>query len=99
MYFQPVFTNEKPTTVIFRKYMPENNVIAIFPYEKEGPRLCMCYQHIGQHGAASGPGVVEDTKPATPEEYEDLKNELIEIGYKLEIKKRIDYGRYYQATK
>lgn len=90
--------NTEPTTVIFRKYK-EGDIIALFPYEKEGPHLCTCYQHTGQHGAADGPGVVGDTKPATPEEYADLKKELEGIGYVLDVRKRINYNKYLKSNK
>lgn len=98
-YFCDEIQKYLPTTVIFRKYTPENEVLALFPYEHAGGRFCTCYQHIGQHGACDGPGVVGDTVPATPEEYADLKNELEGLGYVLDIKKRINHRKYAEANK
>lgn len=77
------------TTVMFRKFR-EGDVVAMFPeiqadMSKEN---CQSYQHIGQHGAASYQ-LVNDTRLATPEEYADLKLELEQIGYNLDIRQRI----------
>lgn len=36
-------------------------------------------------------GVIQSTKPAKPEEYADLKQELESIGYELETVKRYQY--------
>ena len=77
------------TKVIFRIW-PDGDVIALFPelpfsYD---PRSCMSYMHIGQHGEASA-SLSDRTKPATPEQYKDLFNELENaIGYNLQIIKK-----------
>lgn len=77
--------------VIFRVY-PNGDVIALFPeiaVDTIGYN-CQSYMHVGQHGAAS-PSLVDDTKPATPKEYEPLKKELEKAGYDLEVIKRFRY--------
>ena len=77
------------TKVIFRKF-PEGDIIALFP-EIPGsmnPIECLCYQHIGQHGSANTL-LIYDTKPATAEEFQSLYNEISNIGYDLQICKRI----------
>ncbi len=82
------------TKVVFRKFYKErdlscgDNVIALFPEEKDFRGLINSYMHIGQHGPAHV-FITNWTKLATPEEYQDLKEELISIGYDLEIRKRI----------
>jgi hypothetical protein len=71
------------TPVIFRKWKKENNaIIALFPTEPGDSNLytCMSYMHIGQHGAANL-DIIYNTVPAQPEEYQDLLEELINIGY------------------
>ena len=88
------------TIVVFRKFKNEpqkGEVIALFP---EIPfshlstyQSCVSYMHTGQHGAASYTGVIENSKPATPADYEDLKNELEDIGYNLSIKKKYTFKR------
>ena len=78
--------NEK-TLTIFRKYK-DSDIIALFPNEKHNDMLCMSYMHIGQHGGADYHGTISITRPATPEEYHDLKVELESIGYTLKIRKK-----------
>lgn len=85
------------TVVIFRKFK-EGDIIALFP-ENTGtldPNTCDSYQHIGQHGAADV-GIIYDTKLATPEEYADLLEELISIGYNPVIYKK--YTRKMQERR
>ncbi len=80
------------TPVIFRRFPKEyvrnavtgkhewigGDVVAIFPTLPGGqsPSECTSYQHVGQHGACDGRGLVYRTHKATPEEYADLKAEL-----------------------
>jgi hypothetical protein len=85
--------------VIFRKWL-NNKVLALFPedpVDKEG-RYCFCYEPIGEPeskyygllvGAEDYTTCIRRTKPATPEEYGDLKARLERVGYKLRLKKRI----------
>lgn len=81
---------EEKTVVLFRKY-PEGDILAIFP-EIPSDRWgyeCMVYQHLGQHGGGDVRGMMQATKPAKPSEYKDLKRELEQIGYDLEVRERI----------
>jgi hypothetical protein len=84
------------TIVIFRKFKNGNKeVIALFP-EIAGtllPETCSSYMHIGQHGGAMA-DLTDITRPATPEEYAELKEELESIGYNLTVKKKNIY-KYY----
>lgn len=80
--------------VVFRKYK-EGDIIALFPEYYNGYNnrlynrdLVMSYMHIGQHSEASYSGVVATTVPAIQAEYNDLLQELISIGYELEVRKR-----------
>ena len=53
---------------------------------------CQSYMHVGQHGAANPMIVLKQTKPATPDEYAVLQDELERvIGYDLKIIKRFRY--------
>ncbi len=75
--------------VIFHKWKT-GCVIALFPataYNTD-PTLCLSYEHIGQHGAADGRGIIAKTTPASPEEYRDLKAELESMGYNLKVYQR-----------
>lgn len=77
------------TVVVFRKW-GNGDIIALFPFEREASTsfACLSYEHIGQHGGADYPGVVRETRPASPAEYAELKAELERIGYVLEIRQR-----------
>ena len=83
------------TKVIFRVDERDKGfeVLAVFP-EMAGDmnpyRTCTCYAHIGQHSSCDV-FVVDWTRPAKPEEYEDLKQELESLGYNLKIVKRMTY--------
>lgn len=70
------------TQVIFRKYVSENEIIALFPNEIANSNGdCSSYMHNGQHGHADYKLVIENTTAATKEEYTPLYNELVAIGY------------------
>ena len=71
------------TPVIFRKDIQDGDIVAFFPSlpGDHTPFTCLCYAHIGQHGVAHKDYYAQKTKPATPDEYKDLLDELISIGY------------------
>ena len=65
---------------IFRKFK-NGKIIALFP-EIQGNRYeVLSYMSLGQHAGADYSGVIKVTKPATPEEYAPLLQELKAIGY------------------
>jgi len=96
--------SEPITKVLFRWW--KKSVIAIF-IEEPGTInhvTCDSYQHVGQHGACD-PSIINNSRPATEEEYTDLKRELESYPhyYNLRILKRspngaIDETRTTQAT-
>lgn len=76
------------TKVVFRKFK-DGQVVALFPkliWNNAGD--IASYMHVGQHAGANR-CIVNDTKPATRQEYEELYKELKSIGYDLEIGKRL----------
>lgn len=81
--------NEPVTKVMFlvNERDPEDpDLFAYFPeenHDREG-KFKTAYSHIGQHSSAS-PDYAAESRPATPEEYADLKAELEGIGYNLEV--------------
>jgi len=79
------------TAVVFRTFRGDNSVIALFPYEPgtNDPYTMMSYQHIGQHGASDMGLVSVYSRASKPDEIRPLRDELIRIGYKLKIMKRI----------
>ncbi len=51
------------------------------------------YSHIGQHSALS-PEYLRDTAPAREDEYRELLDELVSIGYNPKIRRRVNWGEY-----
>ena len=78
---------EQPETVVFRKFR-NGEILALFPNDVDPRGYCNSYQRVGQHGDADYSGCIAITKPATPDEYAGLKEELESIGYVLKIRKR-----------
>ena len=83
------------TKVVFRVWKGQHGsgVIALFPEIDEGSGYCSSYEHVGQHSGADYSRVISSTRPASPVEYEALRQELESIGYGLEIRSRRYYGR------
>ena len=79
--------------VIFRKFkigedFDKEEIIAVFPeedYFHYPSSTKMSYMHVGQHSACELSHIKDVTVPATKSEYQDLKEELESIGYKLEV--------------
>ena len=86
------------TEVVFRKSVKngtfkdsEGEVFAMFPYlfeHQHNPDIVMGYQRVGQHSVHDYPYCVDNSEPATEEEYASLKQELEDIGYNLKVLKR-----------
>ena len=69
--------------------MMDDEVIAIFPnnlYSEVlyGNTMVDSYMHVGQHSACSVE-LIDELEDASEEEYKDLKNELEQIGYNLDL--------------
>lgn len=82
--------DKEKTKVVFRVWT-DGDVIALFPQIPADLQgfLCQSYMHAGQHGAADDKfAVVPKTKLATPKEFIELKRELRQIGYNLQVGKR-----------
>lgn len=80
-------------TVIFRKERG-GSIVAVLPYEIADLSGNMTsYAHIGQHSAMS-PDYLRDTTPAREDEYRELLDELVSIGYDPKIRRRVNWGEY-----
>lgn len=78
------------TPVIFRYW--KNEVIALFPSVPGSSKYnCSSYMHVGQHSSADDRMIIAESRPATPQEYADLKIELENAGYTLKIYRRWQY--------
>jgi len=75
------------TKVVFRKFK-DGEIIALFPYEFWQDFFVSSYMHVGQHSGAEYTGIIRTTKPANEQEYKPLFDELVNIGYDLQIIKR-----------
>lgn len=81
------------TPVVFRAELNrlfKGDVVAVFPTlpaDTIGAQMT-CYAHIGQHSGCSFDWY-NTTRAARPEEYADLLAELVSIGYRLKVYKRI----------
>lgn len=85
------------TPVLFRVHRnPKEcggHVTAVFPcdpHDLNGHSM-VCYEHVGQHGGC-GFAYYQETRPALPSEYADLKRELesAPFGYRLKVYQRIN---------
>ena len=82
------------TKVIFRFWKLSQDIIAIFPElcGDSSPYTCQSYEHLGQHSSCDPCGIINNSRPARPDEYEDLKAELENhFGYNLKVIKRNSY--------
>lgn len=74
--------------VVFRFW--KNEIIALFPCEPSDVdgKYCLSYMFMGQHGGANYAMIIQNSRPATPEEYAKLKAELERLGYALRVCQR-----------
>jgi hypothetical protein len=86
--------DDEETPVLFRVHREYgiDEVVAVFPCDPadlDGQQMT-CYAHFGQHSGC-GFGWYQETRPAKPEEYADLKQELegAPYGYSFRIYTRI----------
>ena len=83
--------------IIFKKDRQTNEVIAFMPYDFQTWRgEFTCYTHVGQHSYTCD-NYYRKCKAATKKEYEPLMRELKQIGYNIEVKKRINVNKFRKA--
>lgn len=88
------FLPDPAVIVVFRQWRARrdqdvagNGIVALFP-ELPGNfdiATCQSFEHTGQHGAASLTGVMNRTRPATPDQYAALKRELESAPYRYRL--------------
>jgi hypothetical protein len=79
---------EEMDRVVFRVDPKDGEVIAFLPDEPANWSRVVCYTYVGQHGEADW-DYYHTTKRATPDQYQELMNELNERGYKVKPYKRM----------
>ncbi len=81
--------DREATDVIFRAEKSgefKGTVYAMMPHEcNDRNGNVTSYQHVGQHSSANYVGCIESSRPATSSEYKDLKAELEERGYNVNV--------------
>lgn len=80
--------HQTPEPVIFRRWKRTKDIFALFPAWPAdcGTNAdCCSYEHVGGHGAANFDLCIKQSVQATKREYAELKEELIEKGFSLEI--------------
>lgn len=81
---------EPRTVVLFRWWRDE--VLALLPEDEWMDGHCTSYAHVGQHGPAHFRGIMEESRPATPEEYADLFTEMENMEYNLDVRETYTVG-------
>ena len=85
--------------IAFRKDRETEEVVAFMPYDFQSWKgEFTCYAHVGQHSNTCYE-YYRECKPATEEEYKPLMEELQQIGYVVEVIKRINTSEYRKAYK
>ena len=95
-YIKGDFMDKEITKVVFRvlhrnpAYL--DNIIALFPFNAEGPERCASYMHIGQHSPANYSHCIAKSRRARAKEYAPLKKELESLGYNLKVMQKYYRG-------
>ena len=72
--------------IVFRIHKKEGYLTAVFFDQFADLKGNLtCYAHIGQHGSCCPLWLYHDTRPATPEEYRTLLNELTGVYHDEEL--------------
>jgi len=91
------------TDIVFRIDTSKNfngTVFALFPHEVSTiDGLVNCFQHVGQHSSAEYNHCINTSKLATADEYADIKKEMENIGYDINVVKKRNYDKYLQSYK
>lgn len=76
------------TPVVFRKWKESGSLIALFPGIPAtiNAQYCETFEHVGQHSAGDYYGLIDQTYPANPDEFEELKKELESAPYSYNLK-------------
>lgn len=95
--------NSDVVTVIFRVWkhgQSKGDVDAYFPYLPHSSldKSITCYDMISGHGKADYHYMLNKTRLARPEEYQEMKEQLEKVvGYKLKVIQRINYDKWINS--
>ena len=92
-----------PTDIMFRVDTTRDfkgTVFAVFPHEcADYKGNVTTYQHIGQHSAGDYGYCIESSRPATPNEFADLKKEMEYLGYLVNVVRKQNRDKYLCSYK
>lgn len=84
--------------VVFRIDNKYKDVFALFPHDVcDNQGHVTSYQHVGQHSSADYRHCIRNSKKASKEEHKDLKGELEDRGYDLNIVSRQNYDKWLES--
>ncbi len=89
---EAVSPDKEHEPVVFRVWNKGGEVLALFPRIPADVHglFCLSYERVGEHGAASVPVVILQTRPAREKEYADLLRYFQEKrGYRLRVMQRV----------
>lgn len=76
--------NEEIERVVFKYDKGTKDVVAFFPDQRFGTNI-MSYAHVGQHSEASLEYARECKPCKNADDYKELYDELVSIGYNLKV--------------
>mgnify|MGYP003475260447 CR=1 FL=1 len=86
------------TQVMFRTDITKGfkgTIFAILPYDlSDSQGNITTYQHVGQHSGGDYHVCLQQSRPAKPEEYKDLFEEMTGLGYDLKVIKKRQQKKY-----
>jgi hypothetical protein len=86
------------TDVVFRYDTTKDwkgTIYALLPHECcDNKGNVTTYQHVGQHSAADYLHCIGTSRPATPEEYADLKKEMESMRYNFNVMQKRNYEKF-----
>ena len=74
----------------------KGQIFALLPYEISSGYYITCYSN-GGHSSADYRSCIANSKPASKQEYENLYNQMRQLGYNLKVVDRQVYNKYLKA--
>jgi hypothetical protein len=89
------------TDIVFRKENSgdfKGTIFALFPHEcSDAKGNVTSYQHVGQHSSANYAQCICSSKPATIGESRELKKEMANRGYNINVIQRRNYDKFLKS--
>ena len=88
------------TEVVFRVEQHKDykgQIFALLPYEISSGYYVTCYSTNEGHASANYKSCIANSKVASKQEYENLYNQMTQLGYNLKVVDRQVYNKYLKA--